>query len=244
MRILLAGHPETTMIWEPLAERLQEAPLIWGLPGYGTPMPLGFTPTKEGYLTWLIEKIEQLDEPVDLVGHDWGGILTVRLASLRPELLRSWASDVIGVFDPEHQWHPSARVWQTPGEGEAAIAAGLASTEEEAIEGFGVYGLPREDAIAMRRGWDETMWSCALTLYRSAVHVHAEWGPDLAGARARPGLAIVSDDEFVEKDWHRRAAERAGARIVELHGLGHWWLAQSPAAGAACLEEFWSSLPG
>ena len=38
------------------------------------------------------------------------------------------------------------------------------------------------------------------------------------------------------------AAMRAGASITELNGLGHWWMLQDPARGAAAISEFWSSL--
>jgi hypothetical protein len=41
----------------------------------------------------------------------------------------------------------------------------------------------------------------------------------------------------------RRAAERAGARVVALEGLGHWWMVQDPRRAADVLEEFWASLP-
>jgi hypothetical protein len=42
----------------------------------------------------------------------------------------------------------------------------------------------------------------------------------------------------------RRAAERAGARIEVLDGLGHWWMVQDPARGAEVLTRFWASFPG
>ncbi|MFF3255962.1 hypothetical protein ACFYWP_34175 [Actinacidiphila glaucinigra] len=51
----------------------------------------------------------------------------------------------------------------------------------------------------------------------------AEAGRKLDSAAARPGLALLpTDDSFNEADDTRRAADRAGARIEELEGLGHW----------------------
>jgi hypothetical protein len=32
--------------------------------------------------------------------------------------------------------------------------------------------------------------------------------------------------------------------VAELAGLGHWWMLQEPALGAAILERFWASLAG
>ena len=41
----------------------------------------------------------------------------------------------------------------------------------------------------------------------------------------------------------RRVAERAGADIAVLDGLGHWWMVQDPRRGARVLTDFWSHLP-
>ena len=35
---------------------------------------------------------------------------------------------------------------------------------------------------------------------------------------------------------------KAGARVTELSGLGHWWMLQDPARGAEVLEGFWDSV--
>jgi hypothetical protein len=39
-------------------------------------------------------------------------------------------------------------------------------------------------------------------------------------------------------------ATRLGARTHRLDGLGHWWMLQDPAAAAAALRSFWSSVDG
>src|SRR5690348_17445976 len=54
----------------------------------------------------------------DLIGHDWGGGHVARLAAARPDLVRSWAMDIAGTFDPAYVWHDLAQVWQTEGAGE------------------------------------------------------------------------------------------------------------------------------
>jgi hypothetical protein len=38
------------------------------------------------------------------------------------------------------------------------------------------------------------------------------------------------------------AAASAGARIVLLNGLGHWWMTQDPERGAAELNHFWETV--
>ena len=60
----------------------------------------------------------------------------------------------------------------------------------------------------------------------------------------RPGLAVLAtEDHFVgTPEMHRSSAERAGARVEVLDGLGHWWMLQDPARGAQMLTRFWGSL--
>ncbi|MEO3870969.1 hypothetical protein ABGB18_19335 [Nonomuraea sp. B12E4] len=56
-----------------------------------------------------------------------------------------------------------------------------------------------------------------------------------------PGLALLpSQDPFLVVELGPAAAARAGAEVAHLPGLGHWWMLQDPAAGAAKLAEFWS----
>jgi pimeloyl-ACP methyl ester carboxylesterase len=84
-----------------------------------------------------------------------------------------------------------------------------------------------------------------LALYRSARHpALAEAGRSLEHAAARPGLCLLAtDDHYVGTDEiRRRAAARAGARTEVLDGLGHWWMVQDPARGAAALTDFWDAL--
>jgi pimeloyl-ACP methyl ester carboxylesterase len=88
---------------------------------FGAPLPDDFPATHLAYRDWLEGELERIGEPVDLVGHDWGGLHVVNVAMHRPELLRSWASDDIGIFDDEYVWHDIAQVWQTPGAGEEFV---------------------------------------------------------------------------------------------------------------------------
>lgn len=66
-------------------------------PGFGAPAPDGWGATVEDYRDWLIAELAAIDSPVDLVGHDWGGGHVVTVAMTRPDLLRSWCTDVIGI---------------------------------------------------------------------------------------------------------------------------------------------------
>jgi hypothetical protein len=70
-----------------------------------------------------------------------------------------------------------------------------------------------------------------------------EWGADLSNARPRPGLAIIpAEDQYTGGEaLTRRTAQRAGAQVVVLEGLGHWWMCQDPARGASALRSLLES---
>src|SRR4051812_19074423 len=81
--ILIHGVPDTHRVWDGVRRRLTRSDVeAWDLPGFGTPRPAGFDAGKQEYVDWLVERLERVGEPVDLVGHDWGCILTARVASV------------------------------------------------------------------------------------------------------------------------------------------------------------------
>ena len=86
------------------------------------------------------------------------------------------------------------------------------------------------------------MADCILALYRSAVTVGKEWAPDFHDIDAPGHIIIPSEDAFLAADLSRNSAKRTGASVTELDGLGHWWMLQDPARGAAVLEKFWASI--
>jgi pimeloyl-ACP methyl ester carboxylesterase len=107
---------------------------------------------------------------------------------------------------------------------------------------FQMFGVPAEPALDLASHISLTMADCILDLYRSAVDVGKQWGPDFAAIPA-PGLVIIpGEDPFLNAAPAARAAERAGARMVALDGLGHWWMLQDPARAAAVLREFWATV--
>jgi pimeloyl-ACP methyl ester carboxylesterase len=243
--VLVHGNPETDAVWGPLVRELGRDDVVrLSPPGFGAPVPDGWGATVDEYRLWLVAELEALGEPVDLVGHDWGGGHVVNVAMTRPDLLRSWCSDVLGIFEPDYVWHEMARVWQTPGAGEKAAAAMVDDPGTRAA-GLVSRGVTPGIAEEMARSWTTDMVRCVLALYRDAAQpTMAGLGERLSAAAARPGLAIqATDDHFVGTDeMRRRAAARAGARIAVLDGLGHWWMLQNPARGAAVLADFWASL--
>jgi len=242
--VLVHGNPETDAVWAPVADRLGRPDLHRpNLPGFGCPVPDGFDATKEAYVDWLVAWIDGLGRPVHLVGHDWGGALTVRVAETRPDLLVSWCSDAVGLFHPEYVWHDLAQVWQTPGDGEAMVEAMSGLDPADAVAGFEALGIPTAQATEFVAALDDTMGDCVLRLYRSAVpDLMAPWLAALGDASRRPGLAVRATDDPYTGD-ERLVVEAAGtaaAEVVTVDGLGHWWMLQDPDRAAALLTAWFA----
>jgi pimeloyl-ACP methyl ester carboxylesterase len=101
--VLVHGNPETAAVWSPLVAALgPDDVTCLSPPGFGAPIPDRWGATVEEYRQWLIGELEALGRPVDLVGHHWGGVQAVLVAMIPRDLLRSWATDAIGVFDPDY----------------------------------------------------------------------------------------------------------------------------------------------
>ncbi len=244
--VLVHGNPETDAVWDPLVELLGRDDVVrLSPPGFGAPLPDGWPATYLDYRDWLERELNRFAHPVDLVGHDWGGGHVLNLVMHRPELVRSWVSDVVGLFDPDYVWHDLAQVWQTPGDGEKLVDDMMGASLEEQAERLMGLGLTREVATKMAAGAGAEMGRAILRLYRSARQpAIAQAGRDLEKAAARAGLSVLAtEDHYVGSAViRRRAAERAGARTEVLEGLGHWWMVQDPALSADVLTRFWNSL--
>lgn len=244
--VLVHGNPETDAVWDPLVELLGRDDVVrLSPPGFGAPLPDGWPATYLDYRDWLERELNRFARPVDLVGHDWGGGHVLNLVMHRPELVRSWVSDVVGLFDPDYVWHDLAQVWQTPGDGEKLVDDMMGASLEEQAERLMGLGLTPEVATKMAAGAGAEMGDAILRLYRSARQpAIAQAGRDLEKAAARAGLSVLAtEDHYVGSAViRRRAAERAGARTEVLEGLGHWWMVQDPALSADVLTRFWNSL--
>jgi pimeloyl-ACP methyl ester carboxylesterase len=223
--VLVNGNPETAAIWPPLITELgRDDTVTLSPPGFGAPLPDGFGATYDEYVAWLTRELEVIGEPVDLVGH----------------------IDTAGCFAPDYVFHDvPCHIWQTPGAGEEAIAGWLALGVEDRASLNESMGMTPGVARGLAKALDDTMGRCILAVYRSAPEaVLAHWGQKVPAASARPGLVIFpAEDEYTGGEArHRWVAERAGAKVAVLEGVGHWWMLQDPAAGAATLRRFWDAI--
>src|ERR1700742_1856640 len=121
--VLVHGNPETAAIWDDLVPHLRNDDIVrLSPPGFGSAIPSGFDCSMSAYRDWLASELEKLAQPIDLVGHDWGGGHVIGIAMDRPDLIRSWTSDVLGALDEHYVWHEAAQAWQTPEIGEPVVA--------------------------------------------------------------------------------------------------------------------------
>ena len=239
--ILVHGVPETTRVWDDLVDELdRDDVVVLALPGFGTALPDGFEPTMYRYAEWLSAELRAFDE-IDLVTHDWGAILALRVLADRPANVRSWATDA-GDLGADFRWHDLALLWQRPGEGEAFMDGMVSASSADRAELLASTGVPVAGAQAMADAFDATMATAILALYRSATDVGNEWGPGIDSISG-PGLIFESmQDPFRTADRARRLADRTGAQIVTMADEGHWWMLESPAKVATILTEFWGGI--
>jgi pimeloyl-ACP methyl ester carboxylesterase len=238
--VFVHGVPETPAVWDPLILALGRSDTVClRLPGFGCPLPDGFEAVMDGYADWLADELAGVEGQIDLVSHDWGALLALRVVSTRPTTVRTWVSDM-GDLDETFTWHDLARVWQTPGDGEAVVDAWMGQSVDERAEGLTAVGVPHHSAVTMSSHMDAAMGAAILTLYRSAVDIGNDWGPALDDITA-PGLLVeAKKDGFREPGRVASLASRIGAELVTLPDNGHWWMLEDPAWGADIIGDFWA----
>jgi pimeloyl-ACP methyl ester carboxylesterase len=240
--ILIHGVPDTHHVWESVRLNLNRTDVdAWDLPGFGAPRPNGFGSSKEEYVDWLIRRLERVGEPVDLVGHDWGCILTLRVAYLRPDLVRTWAGGN-GPINSGYEWHPLAKIWQDQVEGDRFMRDLRAkSFAEDLAAGFDVpIGLAEEMASRV----DEPMKDSVLKLYRSAITMGAEWEPGLSAVSAPCLVFWGALDPACQIEFGRKLGASLHASSVVEMDCNHWPVLQRPAEVAEILERHWSAHAG
>ncbi|MFN7056958.1 alpha/beta fold hydrolase [Hyphomonas sp.] len=241
MILFVHGVPDTPVLWQPLIAALGLGPEDYrapALPGFGVPLPQGFRPDKDQYATWLVGQMEAAGKPVHIVGHDWGALLTLRAASLRPDLVASWCV-TNAVIDPEYSGHRTARMWATPVLGELVMLGMRNQPRLQAalIEG----GMPASLAAEEVPHVDKRMRQSILGLYRSAIGLRfrGEWVDDLVRLPARGQLFWGETDPFVDLSVAERFSKRWGTPLHVERGAGHWACHERAEAFARVLSALW-----
>ncbi|WP_315763804.1 MULTISPECIES: alpha/beta hydrolase [unclassified Bradyrhizobium] len=244
--VLVHGNPETEAIWDDLIPNLRCDEIVClSPPGFGSAIPAGFECSTDAYRDWLAGELTKFSQPVDLIGHDWGGGHVMRIAIERPDLIRSWASDILGCFDTAYVWHDMAQAWQTAQVGEQAIEEMLTTPVGVRVQSYESLGMTAAIAAKVAAGANSDMGRAILALYRSATEpVMRSLGAGLSKAAAKPGLALIATEDSYcgGETLARRSVARAGAKVAVLETAGHWWMCQQPKQGADAINAFLRSL--
>ena len=243
--VFVHGVPETPVIWDSLVAALDPSPgeevIRLRLPGFGSALPAGFEPTMDRYAAWLHEELAAIEGPIDLVSHDWGAILSMRVNSLHADLVRSWVTDM-GNLDEDFEWHDTARTWQTPGDGEAFMDGILGISDSERAELLGGLGIEASIAAKLSPEVDAVMGDAILALYRSATEIGVEWGPGIDDISVPTLIIEAALDPFRSPGATAAFVDRTGASSAVLPEAGHWWMTTDADAAAESIRQFWASV--
>jgi len=248
--VFVHGNPEVDAIWRPLMGALaglgHTDVVCLSPPGFGSAVPTDFTPSMASYADWLVAELEVLRAEhgaIDLVGHDWGAGHVFGALVRRPDLVRTWATDVVGLLHPDYVWHDAAQAWQTPDVGEQVIDAMVSMPASERAVAFAGLGLPDDILADVADGVTPDMGRCILGLYRDAVQpAMAELGRRVVAAELPQGLGIAATaDPYVAQHQGDEIIDQLGADRLVLEGRGHWWMIEDPEAAATGLIDFWTA---
>lgn len=245
-KVFVHGNPETSAVWRPLIESLNQRGVTdvvtLSPPGFGSPVPDDWSATVDQYRKWLIDELEKIGGDIDLVGHDWGAGIVLSLIGFRPDLVRTWAVDCIGLVHPDYVWHDAALGWQTPEVGEQIIAAMLEMDDDVFADSFVQLGMTDAIAREVKLSINSDMGRCVLGLYRDAAQpAMSRLGERLIVNRPPNGLVFIADQDHYAGtvSMMEEMAEVLDADIARLAQCGHWWMIQNPGEAADYLLRHW-----
>ncbi len=211
----------------------------YDLPNHGRS---GWT-SRLSYEDMAVSVADELDGPVDLLGHSMGGKVAMVLALTRPELVRSLVvvdiapTSALGALtagESEHERHLrvmraldlsvlTARV-----DADAVLADEIHS---ERVRGFLLQNLARS-----ADGWT---WRANLDVLARDVEALAAF-PDVGLPYDGPTLFLAGGDSDYVTDDSREERTRLfpHARLVRLKGVGHWVHSEAPELFVEAVDRF------
>lgn len=241
--VFVHGNPGPKEDWHDLLQRAGDfsRAVAPDMPGYGAAdKPADFAYTRDGYAKHLAGILEQLGiTKVHLVMHDFGGAWGLAWAVQHPSAFSSATLINTGVL-LDYKWHRLARIWRTPGLGEALMA----TTSKRAFRMLLSRDNPRLPASAVDRLYEASQgWPtqrAVLKLYRATPSWAMGALSEPLRELDRPALVVWGTDD-VYIPWQQAERQRESfpsARIQLLEGLGHWPGLEDPARVAELVVPF------
>ncbi len=241
--VFVHGNPGPKEDWAQLVPATGEfaRSLAPDFPGFGAAdKPERFDYTSAGYAAHLNGILAQLGiERVHLVMHDFGGAWGLLWAVQHPEAFASATLINTGVL-LDYSWHRLAKIWRTPGLGEAFMA----TTSKKGFQAVIRHDNPRLPAPAIDRlyeasgGWPTKR--AVLKLYRATPASGFAALSEPLRRLDRPACVVWgTDDAYIpwqQADRQRESFPSASVNLLE--GLGHWPFLEDPARVAEVVIPF------
>lgn len=239
--LFLHGNPDTGAMWAGVIDRMGEGfrCIAPDLPGFGrSGVPNDFDPSLDGLARFLEAFVVAagLSTPIDLVGHDFGGIFGLAWAIRNPARVRR-ISILNTNFFSDYRWHNWARIWRTPVLGELSMALMNRWTFVQQMR----RDSPGLSDVHLRETYARitpAMKRMVLRLYRATDSAnYAAWQSGLERLmRGVPSCVFWGDrDPYIEP----RFADRFGAREVHHFAqYGHFLPVEAPEEIAERLRAF------
>lgn len=238
--LFLHGNPDSGDLWDPVVSQVQNGLrcIVPDLPGYGrSTAPDDFDVSLTGLAAWVDDLVTalQLETPINLVVHDFGGPYGLTWAALHPEKVRKLVISNT-VYAADYRWHPGAQLWRTPIIGELVMRFTPRKVFADALRS----AAPKlSDAYIdhLCDGFHPAAKRMALRLYRATEPVHyGAYTEKLAAVTAaKPTLVIWGDrDPFAAAAY----ADRFGAQEVMHLDVGHWVPREAADAYAEAIARF------
>jgi pimeloyl-ACP methyl ester carboxylesterase len=245
--LLLHGSPGSLEDWSSIVDRLAERfrLTVYDRPGHGYSGGADLAHTPEENARIALEIIRALGlEDVVLVGHSYGGLTGLALATRNPKEVRAFVIVGSRAYGPASV-APLYRLLSVPffGAGIAATVGpwiGPGQIEAGIRTSFGPNGdrIPPDFVAERTRIWNRP--SVSVVLAEERVTLEAALGrmaPHYAEIRKPVYLVYGEQDERNYRDAQRLGRDIPGSRLVSLPGTGHYVQFARPDELSRVIEE-------
>ena len=249
--LLLHGNPNSSYLWRKLLPRLARfgravAPDHYGFGRSDKPADADYS--VPGYVRYLKGFTAALGlDRLHLIVHDFGGPFGLGFAITHPGRVRSLVV-MNTIFYPDYEWHPLAKIWRTPEEGERWMAGW---TRERFVNGRLKTLVHPENLTPadLEAYWepisDPAMRAAVLKLYRNTTpSEHPEWEEGLRRLKV-PALIIWGrQDPYIPLETAERFhRDLKGSSLFVLDDASHLVQEDQPEKVAQLIESFYARRP-